>query len=413
MKIKKSYVLNPNRVHNNDVPTNSELLTEETEKTIAASSVKNLPVGKRNPLKRKATDLKTDRKLAKISQKNRSTSATSSTIAEVDTIQLTIEKILKRSARHDAKEFVSQWYGKFEKFVIEIKEKFYDENNWTKQCKKAGMTVTQRRFSIIKACIGNSPNGRGFQIMPAFDVQLIGSNRLGTNVGNQPIDICIIMPRAIFEQANLKNNNTYHELKTIYLAHLAVHLMQWKHVAFCQFEYFQNDPYQPVLVLTPLADGHPSGTVPKFVVHVVAQSNTCDLITARPLKDNWTKFIKSTRKPIVSRPISSIARDLAVLENDMFAADRISGQPNICQAIRLIKIWLQAHGVRRMLPGHVLTMFAVYLLQKNKLRLSMNVTEVVRGIWLNFGEYAVSHAGLLLKFFDILISHSKQQLAQS
>lgn len=395
MKIKKNYVHNPNRIHDNELPANGNMLAEENSKTIAAS---NVPIGIQNPLKRKAIDLKSSQKAPKLSLKNRfSVASTSlSTNDQADSIRLNMEKILKRAAKNDAKEFINRWYDKFEKFVIEIKEKFYDETNWTKQCKKAGLTVTQTQFNIIKSCVHNSPDGRGFQMLPAFDVQLIGSNRLGTSIGNQSVDICLIMPRSIFERANLKRPNTYHELKTIYLAHIAVNLMQWKHVAFCQFEYLDNDPFQPVLIVTPTADHPRAAAVPKFIVHVVAQSNTCDLITARPLKDNWTKFIKSTRKLTVCQTTNSIARDLALLENDMFAADRINGQSNICQAIRLIEIWLGGQGVRRMLPGHVLIMFAVYLLQKNKLRLSMDVVEVVRAIWLNFGKFTCFHIHTLV-----------------
>lgn len=388
MKIKKNYVLNPNCINSDNK------YSEQQKKSIKNGFVSKQPKEPKsmkdkgskskqnfsNPICKESLDVITFRpKKRKMSQHlnsfNKFPKITQSKgyikIENSFTEYSMITKILKSTDNLKNIDFINTWYRQFEAFVIKLEPKFYDEKIWHKTCQQASLSPNQP-FNLIKSFVHINAEKRGIQIKNIEMVQQIGSHRLNTcsSIDTETIDICVQIPHTAIEHENLTEKNSYLKLKTLYLSHLAVNIMQWTHVSKCHFEYLQNDPFQPILMLRP--SDAPQKLL--FAIHAIYEF------------DAALSTKKKCKKLYLCK--NSIARDSSVLKNENFILTKIIGQENICQAIRLIKIWLNGQGIfSHMFSGYIITIFSVYLLEKNKLKLSMDVIDIIRVIWLNLGQF--------------------------
>lgn len=370
-----NYVLNPNRLNRSHDDNSHEII--KNGKSIHSPAANEKPV---RPPKRKTTEQSNS--LKKVSKTNHHSNGYN-TNENLLTDSIIVAKILKHTDNTKNIDFINNWYRQFETIVVNLKPTFYDEKRWLQECQAAGLPPVS--FNLIKSCIHVNGKKQGIQIDNIKKIQIIGSHRLNTciNIDTETIDICVEIPQTALEKVKLTDTNCYYKLKLLYLSHLAVNLLRSSHhVSKCNFEYLQNDPFQPILMLRPT--DKPKNIL--FAIHAICGGiNTTDT----QVKEKTKNFINSFAKPTSCQWKNTIARDLALLKNENFIFDKISGQNNICQAIRLIKIWLTGHGIdSHMFSGYIITEFAVYLLEKNKLKLSMDVMDVIRVIWLNLGKFS-------------------------
>lgn len=225
-----------------------------------------------------------------------------------------------------------------------------------------------------------------FQFILPKQTLAIGSRRMETNIGpNITIDLVVEIPGKCFQKTDYLNM-IYHKKKALYLAYLAQKLSAWSKAAECKFQFFANDKFNPVLMI------HPNSSKKvTFFVHVCCESNTFKLNRFLPSTSNTrSSLFGENETEILPTPhySSSVLTDMTLLQNEEFLNQSLNGVPNIKNAIVLFKLWLRTRGLDRSgFNGFVASMFAVWLLKKNKINVSMTVYEILKNLWMNLGKF--------------------------
>lgn len=225
-----------------------------------------------------------------------------------------------------------------------------------------------------------------FQFIAPKQTLAIGSRRMETNIGPHfTIDMAVEIPAKCFQKTDYLNM-IYHKKKALYLSYLAQKLSAWSNAAECKFKFFANDKFNPVLVIRPNSTKKVT-----FYVHVCCESNTFKLNRFLPSTSNVRgSLFGENETEILPTPHynSSVLTDMTLLQNEEFLNHSLNGVPNIKNAVVLFKLWLRTRGLEQSgFNGFVASMFAVWLLKKNKINVSMTVYEILKNLWLNLGKF--------------------------
>lgn len=88
---------------------------------------------------------------------------------------------------------------------------------------------------------------------------------------------------------------------------------------------------------------------------------------------------------------SCILGDLNRKFNEECLANAIAENANVRDALVLLEIWLRQRGLDTGYGGmtrFIISMFVTYLLQHNRISLSMNSYQIIRQVWIHFGSTA-------------------------
>lgn len=228
-----------------------------------------------------------------------------------------------------------------------------------------------------------------FQFLAVKQLYRIGSSQTGTILGPQyNFDVAVEIPASSFQKLDYLNM-IYHRKKALYLARIASALAKWAEVASCEFSFFHADRFNPILRIRP--SGLRKVTI---LLHVCCESNAFKLSRFLPSTSNVraTLFGKEGGEDLLATPHynSSVLRDMTLLQNEEFFEKSIKTAPNVRDGLMLFKLWLRTRGLER-ISGFLVTAFAIWLLRKRKINLSMTVYEVVRNLWMNFGKFSWLH----------------------
>lgn len=243
-----------------------------------------------------------------------------------------------------------------------------------------------------------------FQYLQPKSINPIGSVRASTAVAVNPVvDVCIEMPPESFQKTN-HLNGVYHQKRALYLSYIALRLSEWDQVAECKFMFAAGDPLRPVLRVKPAGK---YGKHITFDLQAICADESFKLERFTPDKSNvkqllrnsgsgqqkGTDVVRNDAHAATPHYNASILRDLTTIFNDEFLSNSMENNANVKNAIVLLKVWLRQRALDAgygHFSGYILTAFVVYLLQKNRINLSMNCYQIIRQVWIAFSKY--SHA---------------------
>lgn len=308
---------------------------------------------------------------------------------------LQIDELLKEVKLKPKYEvFVNEWISQLTEFVATI-----DEDT-------AKVPPTELRWlknkSVVPPIGDDTPWAKSdyfFQFLHPKAITAIGSLRTLTVIGSNPVlDVCLEIPSEFFQKNN-HLNGIYHQKRALYLSYIALKLKEWEQVDGCEFAFVRGDPLRPVVRVKPAGKYGKHLTID---LHAVCSEESFKLERFLPDKSNVKQLKKSGQsnkaknEEIVKNDThtatphynASILRDLTTVFNEEFLANSIE-TANVRDAIVLLKVWLRQRGLDTGfggISGYVITAFVVYLLQKNRINVSMNSYQILRQIWIAFGE---------------------------
>ncbi|KAJ6634925.1 Nucleolar protein 6 [Pseudolycoriella hygida] len=351
-------MLNPNR---SDKPSNKRKkeVTQNAEKKLKSNNYKAATQEELNQLQESCVDL-------------------SETV-----LSLQIENILKSfkiSAKYE--HFIETWLAGLTEFFgslpSESEKKQSSEIKWLN--KKVINPMNNEQFNLPKFV---------FQFLTPKSIRLTGSKLLSTlQSDNISVDVAVEMPKKCFQKEDYLNT-IYHQKKAIYLCYLASKLRKWDQQTNLEFTYDRLDALRPILRITATSDLKKTITCN---VHVQAEEGSFKLSRFVPWNSNVRDALfdasDSESGDIVPTPHHnmSIMRDLTSLANDNFLVETVKPVVNVTKGISLFKLWLKARCLNEDFcgfNGHIVSMFAAYLIKTKKLNSSMSVFDVIRSIFLN------------------------------
>lgn len=306
---------------------------------------------------------------------------------------LQIEELLKETKlKTKQKRFAENWLTNLNEFLLALESD--SEKQWASDLK---WLMEEEIVPPISSDIPFDDSKYYFQFLTPKSVFAIGSFRTATVIDVEPVlDICVEIPAEFFQKGN-HLNGIYHRKRALYMSHLALKIKQWNEITECKFLFLKDDPMRPVLELKP---NHKHGKHLKFHLHVVCCEESFKMERFTPEKSNVKQLLLSTSKKNTllkneehtATPFynSTVLRDLTTSFNEEFLCNTIGENENVRDAIVLLKIWLRQRGLDvgyGGFSGYILSMFVVYLLQKERINLSMNSYQIMRHVWINFGEY--------------------------
>lgn len=236
-----------------------------------------------------------------------------------------------------------------------------------------------------------------FRFTKPCSVKIVGSHSLGTSL--MPlikVDVSIVMGKTFFHKKDYADEK-YLRKKAFYLHCLAKELMK---IPFMidndvQFSFGSHSYYLPTLIVKPI------GTLGKkccFCLRVVPEKDIYSLHKFSPNTNNincqWYFNTSVENGNIDSKNNSTpyynslILQDLVMDESEILLKEIFDINQNVQDALILLKIWL----VQRNLGGignitnHILSMYVVYLFKKHKINKFMSSYQIIRNVWLNFGQ---------------------------
>lgn len=298
-------------------------------------------------------------------------------------LSLQIENILKSfklSTKYE--NFIVTWMESFIEFLgslsCEPEKKLWSDIKWLNR--KVMNPLSNEQFKSPKFF---------FQFLTPKSIRFTGSKLLSTlQTNNINVDIIVEMPKKCFQKEDYLNT-IYHQKKAIYLSYLALKLRNWEQQTNLEFMYEKLDLLRPILKIT--ANANLKKAI-FFHIHVVAEESTFKLSRFVPwnsnIRDGLFDGSDSGSGDIVHTPHHnmSVMRDLTALANDNFLTETLKPFVNITKGICLFKLWLKTRCLNEDFcgfSGHIVSMFAAYLLKVRKLNASMSVFEVIRSIFLN------------------------------
>lgn len=309
--------------------------------------------------------------------------------------QLQIDELLKETKLSEKRQsFAVSFVESLEKFLLSLKpedeRKFVSDLKWTKP-KNICLPLSGANINFDDSikCF--------FQFLTPTSVFVSGSWRTATLIASNPtINICMEMPSTFFQKAD-HMNGIYHRKRALYLAYVALKLRDWSEITQCQFNYQNDDPLQPIIVLK--ATGK-HGKHLTFELRATCESDSFKIERFAPEKSNVKILIKGKKKVTLKNDEhtatpsynSSILRDLTAKANDEFLAKLIDINPSVRDAIVLLKVWCRQRCFDRgfgRLSSHVLTMFVVQLIQSGKISTAMSSYQILRQVWIHFGKFSL------------------------
>lgn len=301
-------------------------------------------------------------------------------------LSLQIENILKSfkiSKKYD--HFIETWVENLTEFLSSIpsepEKKKWSDIKWLNT--KVMNPMNNQQFNLPKFF---------FQFLTPKSVRLTGSKLLSTlQSDNINVDIAVEIPKKCFQKEDYLNT-IYHQKKAIYLSYLALKLRKWDQQTNLEFMYDRLDVLRPILRVTSNSDFKKTIV---FHIHVLAEEATFKLSRFVPgnsnIRDALFDGSENESGDILPTPHHnmSIMRDLTSLANDNFLRETLKPCANLTKGISLFKLWLKTRCLNEDFcgfSGHIVSMFAAYLLKTRKLNTSMGVFDVIRSIFLNLSK---------------------------
>lgn len=235
-----------------------------------------------------------------------------------------------------------------------------------------------------------------FRFLSPLSVFAAGALRSKTIINADPmLDMCVDIPNEFFSKGN-HLNGIYYRKKSLYLSYLAMKLHKWDQVTECKFSYALGNPFQPILVLRPTGK---YGKHITFSLRAVCSEESFKIERLSPDKSN-VKQLKNVNKSLMNvvknvehsatpHYNSIILGDLNTKFNETFLNNAIGDNQHIRDAILLLKIWLKQREYnvgQSGFNGFIISMFVVYLIQKNLITPSMNSYQIIRQVWIHLAN---------------------------
>ncbi|XP_059610144.1 nucleolar protein 6 [Phlebotomus argentipes] len=270
-------------------------------------------------------------------------------------------------------------------------------------------------------------------VAPKKPAQIVGSQSLGTILGNHfNVDVCIEVPKE-FYKADDNLNMIYHRKRGLYLCYILKHLQDEcpELATVREFMYSRGDPLKPILLLSnPGKNKHVT-----FAIRLSCEVNTYKLTRFIPQRNNVRpNIIKGMPENVQTDQCptphynSSILEDFLLLRNEKYIASALGDRQNIRDGVILLKIWLKQRQLDRGycgFSGYLATILVAYLIQSRKMTQNVSSYQLVRIVWtfLANSEWNELGKGLCLlvkedegqnqpkmdefhKFFDVVMTDS-------
>lgn len=222
------------------------------------------------------------------------------------------------------------------------------------------------------------------------DVEVVGSYALGCSINSKlRIDTQITVPAETYKK-NDSVNYRYHKKRAAYLAYITSHLMKLDTIQDINYTWVNGCETKPVIDITPVEKLANHFTVR---LNFVCEAEAYKLHRFSPqrnnLRESWLFNEDTQENSEVGPPTpfynSSILSDLTASENDKCLIEVLLKSENLKQAVVLLKIWLRQRNLQ--VPGQVVSMFVVYLVQTKRINNIMSSYQIVRNVWIALSEY--------------------------
>lgn len=302
-------------------------------------------------------------------------------------LSLQIENILKSfkiSTKYE--NFIVKWMDNLTEFLSSLPsepdKKQWSDIKWLN--KKVMNPLNNEQFHVPKFF---------FQFLTPKSIRLTGSKLLSTlQSDNINVDVAVEIPKKCFQKEDYLNA-IYHQKKAIYLSYLALKLSKWDQQTNLEFLYDKLDLLRPILRITSNSDLKKTIV---FNIHMVGEEGTFKHSRFVPANSNIRDALFDESDfgtgDIVQTPHHnmSIMRDLTSLANDNFLTETLKPCVDVTKAISLFKLWLKTRCLNEDFcgfSGHIVSMFAAYLLKTRKINITMSVFDVIRSIFLNLSKF--------------------------
>lgn len=298
--------------------------------------------------------------------------------------KMQIEEMLKEvnKVQNKHRAFIDEWLVNFNKFLKKLPPGEEKQNlsdlSWLKKIK----------LPLDISFLGETKGTFQF-VVPKKSAVIVGSQKLGTILGNQLIvDICIEVPKLFYQKGDYLNM-IYHRKRALYLCYILQQLQKkCPDLAKQQeFTYVRGNPLKPALLLSnPGKNKHVT-----FAIHLTCDEDTYKLVRFIPLRNNVRSgIIKGTPEMAESDQFatphynSSILEDFVLLRNEKYIFSAFEGKQNVRDGIILLKIWLKQRGLDQGysdFSGYVTTILIAFLIHSRKLNYNVNSYQLVRIVW--------------------------------
>lgn len=302
--------------------------------------------------------------------------------------RMQIDELLKEVKR-PKQAVVDAWLKKFSKFVKSLpaipEQSFEDISN-----KKTVCYPLLTKLQDVSKCL--------FEFVPPEEEPFVfGAQKFDTNLGESvlTVDIGVEMPFSLSKKDDYLNQRIMHK-KAYYLQVIAENALNRPKLGTVKFNNFQSDPMRPVLELERVEENV------KFIVHVFMNKSSFKLNRFAPEKNNVRSYLALSEADLICPTPhynSNILFDLTLQKNEAFAEGFVGSQPNVQDAIVLLKIWLkQRHFDEGFygFNGHLMTLFICHLLKIGKATIDMSSYQIIRMVWLNLSSSKWDTEGISL-----------------
>ncbi|XP_075220979.1 nucleolar protein 6 Mat89Ba isoform X2 [Lycorma delicatula] len=299
--------------------------------------------------------------------------------------RMQIEEVLLevKPKKKDSKA-IKIWLEKFLKFLSEIPESSttysLDDHSW--------LSVMRVHYPLPSLPTDSKAK---FKFMKPACVKCIGSFSSDSALQpNYSVDIGITMPQNFFHKEDYLNCR-YHKKRSLYLCHVAEYLLSSTALDSStppRFCLRSGNPLKPILLVKPSAQW--SSRV-KVYIHALPETGSFKLSRFLPTKNNvrqkwWSEV--TVDDDLVATPYynASIGQDLVSEINESLCNEIFEENPNLRDALLLLKIWLHQRELDEDpggITGFILSMLLVYLFRNHKLNPLMSSYQVLRNTWLS------------------------------
>ncbi|XP_039291239.1 nucleolar protein 6-like [Nilaparvata lugens] len=235
-----------------------------------------------------------------------------------------------------------------------------------KQLSPASESVRKSKVKYPLPDLPKDAKEAEFKFVPPVDVRVIGSFNSAICIGPEiGIDVAVVMPKSIFGKEDYLNGR-YLRKRARYLCSLAECLLTIDSVDTPRFCLLSSNPLKPVLAFGPSASGSTvSGGGETWTskvtvyLHAVPAEGTFKASRFTPEKNNvrsgW--WMPQQKSPVDSQgelsltPTPhynySIARDIAMEANENLQKRIYEENPNLRDALLLLKVWLRQRKLDR------------------------------------------------------------------
>lgn len=306
--------------------------------------------------------------------------------------RMQIDEMLKEvKPKQSTLDKIQEWFNKFSIAVLQD----MDTTNYKKEL------LSNMSTSEISAPFHLNPQNNTdgtFRFTKPCSVRIVGSHSLGTSL--MPlikVDVSIVMGKTFFHKKDYADEK-YLRKKAFYLHCLAKELMK---IPFMidnddlQFSFGSHSYYSPALIVKPI------GTLGKkccFCLRVVPERDVYSLIKFSPSTNNincqWYFNTSVKNGNIDSKNYATpyynslILQDLVMDESEILLKEIFDINQNVQDALILLKIWLLQKNLGGIgnITNYILSMYVVYLFKKHKINKFMSSYQIIRNVWLNFGQ---------------------------